>query len=420
VGGYRSEFISWLDRQWDEERSLLEWRRALVLSGWAVPSWPIRWHGRDLPAAADSDVAKIISERGAVGTPIGVGFALAAPTLLAHASDELREELLRPTLTGESSWCQLFSEPGAGSDLAGVTSAALTNDDGSWCVNGQKVWTTSAHKAKFGLLLARTNWDASKHKGLSIFVVDMRSPGVEVRPLRQMNEHSSFNEVFLTDVRVPAHRLVGDLGNGWAIAQTTLAYERRFNAMKRPRHPPGSSRIHDEARRERDEFLQPYSWYPQRAGRPDLAVPHAQTRGVSANAVVRQEIARLYSIQQVSAWTTDRATASRKLGKPPGPEGSIGKLALSEMARQAGRVHSMIAGAHGLIVDKDDRLSRTVAEILTSIPAQSIAGGTDEIQRNIIGERVLGLPREPSGDREKPFLATRQAIIPDFAAPPAS
>ncbi len=202
AAGIRGEVRTWLAETWDPNLPLVEWRKVLVASGWAIPSWPQRWHGRGLPAWADDVVGDEIRAAGAVGLPLGSGAWLAGPTILEHGPDDLRERLLRPILTGEETWCQLFSEPGAGSDLAGLTTRAELDGD-EWVVNGQKVWNTSAHHADFGMLVARTNWDAPKHRGLTYFALPMRQSGVEARPLRQMNDHSSFNEVFITDARIP-------------------------------------------------------------------------------------------------------------------------------------------------------------------------------------------------------------------------
>jgi alkylation response protein AidB-like acyl-CoA dehydrogenase len=400
--GVQGEVRAWVDANWDPDLSLVEWRRRLAVAGWGVPSWPSRWHGRGLPAWADDVARAELLAAGAVGLPVGSGIGLAAPTILAHGPDEVRERFLHPTLTGEETWCQLFSEPGAGSDLAGLTTRAERDGD-EWVVSGQKVWNTSAHRADLGMLLARTDWDAPKHRGLTFFVLPMHQPGVEVRPLRQMNNHASFNEVFLTDARVPVAYVVGDVGDGWRVALTTLAFERRFGASTRPPYAPGTGRALDEARREADAHFATYQWYPQRAGRVDLVVERAQAMGVSGDPVVRQEVARLLSMHRASRWTAERARAALALGRTPGPEGSIAKLATSNVARQAARVHSLIAGATGLLTGPDSPLDGVIAEILVSVPAQSIAGGTDEIQRNILGERALGLPREPSTDRDLPF-----------------
>ena len=409
----RAGVHSWLERHWDADLSLLEWRRLLVDSGWAAPSWPVEWYGRGLPEWADAEVAAELATCGAPGPPPGAGTALAAPTLLAHGSDDLKRLLLQPILTGEHHWCQLFSEPGAGSDLAGLTTR-VERDGDQWVVTGQKVWSTSAHHADFGLLLARSDWDVPKHRGLTYLVLPMRQPGVDVRPLRQMNDHSSFNEVFLTEARVPADHVIGEVGGGWPVALTTLAYERRYGvAMSGRDSPVGGGRAAAEAEAEALEHRRTYAWYPQRAGRPDLLVPRAHAEDRSADAVVRQEAAAVEALVRANRWTAERARSARALGRLPGPEGSLGKLGTSVVARAAARAHSLIGGAGGLLTGPDAALASDAgalaAEVLVSVPAQSIAGGTDEIQKTIVADRVLGLPREPQPDRELPFRATARA-----------
>ena len=383
-----SEAGEWIAAHWDPDLPLVAWRRLLADGGWAAPSWPSEWHGRGLPAWADEVVAAALRAHDAVGPPAGVGMGLAGPTILAHGPDAVRARFLRPLLTGEETWCQLFSEPGAGSDLASLSARAVPDGE-AWVVNGQKLWNTSAHHADFGLLLVRTNPAAPKHQGITYLVLPMRQPGVEVRPLRQMNGHASFNEVFMADARVPRDFVIGEVDAGWSGARTTLAHERRFAAMRGGSSVAGPGRARDEARAEAAEVFAPYVWYPQRAGRVDLLVERARARGRSADAVVRQEVARVLSMQRVSAWTAERARHNRAAGKEPGPEGSIGKLALSNVARAAARAHTLIAG---MAVEGDP----VVKEVLLSVPAQSIAGGTDEIQRNILAERILGLPRDPA------------------------
>ena len=395
------ELRDWLGEHWDPDLTLLEWRRRLAGSGWATPTWPARWGGRDLPASAASVVTRTLADFGAVGPAEGVGMTLAAPTLLEHGGDHLNARLLPPTVTGELSWCQLFSEPGAGSDLAGLTTRAELVD-GEWRVSGQKVWNTSAHHADVGLLVARTDWDVPKHRGLTYFVLPMKQPGVEVRPLRQANGHSSFNEVFFDDARVPADHVVGDVGGGWAVALTTLAHERRANLASTPGHGR-TGRVWEQAREEAQHLRAPYKWYPQRAGRVDLLVPRAQAAGRTDDPVVRQEVAKAISLAWTAQWMAERAAAARRLGKPPGPEGSLGKLASSNVARAAARAHAAIAGATAMLNGADAPLDGVITEVLLSVPAVSIAGGTDEIQHNIIGERVLGLPKDPSIDTTVPF-----------------
>ena len=392
----------WLSKAWDPTMSLLEWRTLLVDSRWAVPSWPEKWFGRAYPAWADDVVRSELLSAGTVATPVGASMNLAAPTIMKHGGDKQKQRFLRPALTGEETWCQLFSEPSAGSDLAGLgTHAELDGDE--WIVTGQKVWDTSAHHADLGLLVARTDWDSPKHKGLTYFALPMNQKEVEVRPLMQMNRHTSFNEVFMTEARIPNDYVIGTPGEGWAVALTTLAFERGFGSLKKPRYSKQKSRVIDEAKAESEEHFKVYSWYPQRAGRVDLTKDHARTKKRNTDPIIRQEIAKLLSMHRIGEWTASRARAARKLGRAPGAEGSIGKLMSSNVARQANKTHSMIAGASALLTGPSASYDGIIAEILVSTPAKSIAGGTDEIQRNIIGERVLGLPREPSTDKDVPF-----------------
>lgn len=397
------DVLDWFDDAWDPDLSLLAWRDRLVDSGWAVPSWSDRWFGRDLPAWADRVAHATIRRAGGVAVPLGGGFGLAAPTMYDHASEDLKRKYLRKTLTGELTWCQLFSEPVAGSDLAGLKTTA-TRDGDEWVITGQKVWNTSADHADMGILVARTDWNQVKHAGLSYFLIDMHQEAIEVRPIRQMNEHASFNEVFLTEARVPHENLVAGEGDGWKVARGTLAHERSFSTQRHVHfEPDATGRVINEARTEAEEYLKTYEWYPQRMGRVDLILQQAERRDRVDDPVLRQKMMELTSFQRASEWTAGRAKAARDLGRPPGSEGSIGKLALSEVARQANGVHTSIAGARGMLVETEDPIDAVVAEVLVSTPAQSIAGGTDEIQHNIIGENMLGLPREPAADRGIPY-----------------
>jgi alkylation response protein AidB-like acyl-CoA dehydrogenase len=407
----REELRDWIAQNWSPELSLIEWRNRLADSGWGCPSWPADWYGRGLPVEFDNLVSNELRRAGAVGVPQGVGVGLAAVTILEHGSDVLKRRLLRPTLTGEASWCQLFSEPGSGSDLAGLTARADADGVDEWIVNGQKVWNTSAHHATYGLLLARTNWDVPKHQGITYFVLEMHQPGVVVRPLRQMNGHASFNEVFMTDVRVSAADVIGEVGQGWSVALTTLAHERRLAGLFGRARTSGEGRALDEYRTEQAEMLAPYVWYPQRAGRVDLILKRAKETGRNSDPVVRQEIAKLLSLARASEWTAQRAREARKLGRPPGAEGSLGKLCGSHIARAAARVHTLISGADAMLTGSDGAEDGVIAEVLVSVPGQSIAGGTDEIQRNIIAERQLGLPKDPAADIGKPFRDVPKNVV---------
>ena len=397
----REEVRAWLEANWNPEMSLLEWRNLLADSGWGCPTWPEHAFGRGLPVKLADVVSAEFRRIGAVGVATGGGMALAGPTILEHGSDEMKRRLLRPLITGEHTWCQLFSEPGSGSDLAGLTTRA-DFDGEAWIVNGQKVWNTSAHHARYGMLLARTNWDVPKHRGITYFAIEMEQQGVTVRPLRQMNGHASFNEVFFNDARVLPDDVIGEVGQGWTVALATLAHERRL-AGGFGRAVTGEGRAIDEYRAEQARVMEPYTWYPQRAGRVDLVVERARATGRSADPVVRQEIARLLAMTRAAEWTAQRARAARRLGRPPGAEGSIGKLSSSNIARAAAHVHTLISDTESMLSGQDGAMDGVIAEILVSVPAVSIAGGTDEIQRNIISERVLGLPREQSVDAGRPF-----------------
>ena len=403
----RDEARTWLEENWEPERPLLEWRSMLADSGWGTPSWPAAWYGRGLHASLNAIVQHEFHEVGAVGTAAGTAMTLVAPTVLAHGSDELKGRLLKPMLTGEHKWCQLFSEPGNGSDLAGLTTKAERDGD-EWVVNGQKVWNTGAFTAHWGMLLARTDWDVPKHRGITFFVVPMEQPGIEVRPLRQMNYHSSFNEVFLSDARVAHNNVVGEVGGGWAATMTTLMHERGLATNRAPKFPqenPG--RCVQEAAAEATAYFKTYEWYPQRAGRPDLVHSQAKATGTDNDPLIRQRIAGLHAFVNASRWTAERGQAARAAGRPPGPEGSLGKLSSSIIARAGNQVHGQMVGSFGMLNGPQSPLGGIVAEILISTPGQSIAGGTDEIQHNIMGERVLGLPKEPSLDNDVPFREVR-------------
>jgi len=399
VQDLQAQTREWLTANWDPNASLVAWRTKLAESGWATAHWPKDFYGLGLSPAESAAITDVFHELGIIGAASSGVRMLAAATILEHGSPDQKRRFLPRIITGEDSWCQLFSEPGSGSDLAGATTRADRNGD-AWVVNGQKVWNTSAHHAEWGLLVARTDWDVPKHQGLSYFIIDMHQPGMEVRQLRQMNGHASFNEVFMTDALVPRDNLVGNTGDGWQVAVTTLAHERR--GADRQRDGGSIARlegpIYDEYRRELEIANEPYKWYPQRAGRVDLVIERAQETGAIDDPVIRQDIARLLVLARTTQWTAARARAAQQAGKPQGPEGSLGKLSASNIARLAARVHTDITGIEAMLTGPDSPREGTIAEILVSVPAVSIAGGTDEIQKNIISERVLGMPKEPRFD----------------------
>ena len=217
----RSEIKAWIEESWDPELTMREWWQRLGESGWAAPTWPEQWFGKGLSGDAAAAARSALGESGAPGPPAGLSVMLAGPTIIAHGTDEQKERYLRPIITGQVAWCQLFSEPGAGSDLASLQTRAVRDGD-EWVVNGQKVWTSGGHVADMGMLLARTNPDNPKHKGITYFAIEMDQPAVDVRPLREMTGRALFNEVFLSDARVSNADIVGELNNGWAAAMTTL------------------------------------------------------------------------------------------------------------------------------------------------------------------------------------------------------
>jgi alkylation response protein AidB-like acyl-CoA dehydrogenase len=312
---------------------------------------------------------------------------LAAPTMVTHGSDELRMRALRPMFTGEDVWCQLFSEPGSGSDLAGLSTRAIRDGD-EWVVNGQKVWNTLAHLAGRGMLVARTDPELPKHKGLTYFMVDMHAPGVEVRPLRQITGEAEFNEVYLTDVRIPDADRIGDIGDGWRVSMTTLMNERTTigagGGSGGPKRGAGSIA----------EAL--YTW--------KQIDDHSPTR--------RNQLMKLWCDAEVLRLTNIRASQKARMGVP-GPEGSIAKLAFANLNKEVYEWCIDALGPAG-IVDYDYTFRRPSEPALDGAPgtarkcflrsrANSIEGGTSEIMRNILGERILGLPGEPRVDRDLPW-----------------
>ena len=307
-----------------------------------------------------------------------VGYGMAAPTLVAHARPELARELLRPVACGEHLWCQLFSEPGAGSDLAGLaTMAVRTGDD--WVVNGQKVWTSGAQVARYGLLLARTDPDVPKHKGLTYFILDMHAQGVDVRPLRQITGHAEFNEVFLSDVRIPDSHRLGSTGDGWRVAMTTLMNER--------------STLGEIGRRS-GSIADAMSLWRER---PDLHTP-----------VLRHRLARLWVRAETRRITRERARATSKLGSP-GPEGAISKLVSAELNQAVYEFCMDLLGVEATLYEdygaiessrRRDADSSIQYSFLRS-RANTIEGGTSEVMRNILGERILGLPGDLRADSDK-------------------
>jgi len=404
----RAEVRAFVAEAWDPALTVSSWWERLADAGWAVPTWPAAWLGRDLPRELGAVVTSELRARGAIGPPAGLGMLLAGPTILAHGTDEQRARYLRPIVTGQAGWCQLFSEPGAGSDLASLQTRADRDGD-EWIVNGQKVWTSGAGVADLGMLLARTNPDAPKHQGITYFCFPMDQPGVEVRPLREMTGRALFSEVFFDDARVADDAVLGGVDEGWIVANTTLAAERAglgsggggAGGSAFPGHKGGmlDARAGDLAERTSRAGVQPAAF-----GRAfELLAGLADKLGRADDPVVRQRLAELYTLNEVGRMTALRVKAARSTGRGPGPEANTAKLLMSRIARLARDLGPEVLGPEGLLVGPDTTGGGVAQELTLFAPAPSIYGGTDEIQKNIIGERVLGLPKEPGPDKHTPF-----------------
>jgi alkylation response protein AidB-like acyl-CoA dehydrogenase len=405
-----SEIRDWLEENWDPELTVREWWERAAKAGWLFPTWPEGYGGRGLSNSEGRAVQEEFVKIGALGPPGGLGQVMGGPVVARHGNEDQYDRFLPALAAGRESWCQFFSEPEAGSDLAGVRTRA-ERDGEEWIINGQKVWTSGALTADRGMLLARSDWDQPKHKGLSYFIIPIDQPGIEIRPLKQMNGQAHFNEVFFTDARVSHADLIGPPGDGWMAAVTTLAFERSGLSSRVPGltggQPGSKSKMLD---RKAGDVVK---------GGQGQAVPQAATQswtsaramqglavrqGRNSDAVVRQEIALMKAMSDVAGWSGQRAAVElRQGGRTPGVEANLAKLARSEIGRTAQRIGPRLLGPGGMLSGPDAPEHGEVTDMLLSVPSSSIAGGSDQIQKNIIGERGLGLPKEPATDREMPF-----------------
>jgi alkylation response protein AidB-like acyl-CoA dehydrogenase len=306
-----------------------------------------------------------------------ISHGMCMPMLAEYGTKEQKERFLPDNISGKTLWCQMFSEPGAGSDVASLqTKAELDGDE--WVLNGQKVWTTLAHKSDYGLVVARTDPDQVKHAGISMFIVDMKGPGMEIRPIHQIDGGNHFNEVFFSDARIPKDWLVGDLNAGWKLATAMLMYERVAIGAA------GAGKINQPTYK--------------------MLLSAARENGSIDNPVIRDQLMQIYSMETAKALVAMRTRAEMKAGKTPGPGGSLGKLFSSVIAWKMREIFLEMAGPSAVAWEGDGEAQGSERQRIVLNSFQSgIAGGTDEIQRNIIGDRVLGLPREPSVDRGVPF-----------------
>ncbi len=374
----RTEVRQWLAQNWDPGADRTGWTQRVFDAGWSAPSWEPEWGGRGLSDPQSRIVAAEFAAVGAYGTGADRADMLAC-TIHDLGSEEQKLRLIPPSVRGETRWCLLYSEPGAGSDLAGLRTRADRDGD-DWVVNGQKVWTSFAAHADYGLLVARTDWDAPKHKGISFFIFPMRQAGVEVRPIHQITGESEFNEVFITDARVPHANLVGEPGGGWAVLQLALAHERRL--------------MGDLARTSKSSGdLKPDS---------NSLIGMARAAGRLSDSHIRQEIAVVEGYAAVNRWNTrrakntaDKAEAATLL--------SLGKIAMSRILHETARVQTEIAGGETMLAGPDHPVGDAITFRALNAYFTSIGGGTDQIQRNIVGERILGLPKEPEPYRDTAF-----------------
>ncbi len=399
----RAEVGAWLDDNWDPEQTVAEWWKRLADARYTHPMLPEAAGGRGWTRDLANAQWGEFRERAVLGPPSGLGFMLAGPTIAQHGSPEQIARFLPPILEGTVAWCQLFSEPGAGSDLAGLQCKAERDGD-EWVVTGQKVWTSGAHSSQWGMLIARTDPDLPKHKGISYFAMEMDQPGIEIRPLKEMTGRSLFNEVFLDEARVHQRDLIGDLNGGWAVANTTLMFER--TSLGGGGHGLGTAvpgPVAGHLGRPAGEFVHRAS----AAGVPaigrasfDYLSQLARKLGKDTDPAIRQALARLYCLTEVNRLSGLRA---KEASQRTGAEANIGKLIVSELFRQTRDVGNRIIGADGMLASPDAAHDGTVQEITLFSPGPAIYGGTDQVQRNIIGERVLGLPKEPGPPKDTAF-----------------
>lgn len=356
----------------EEERAEVEeakrWRALKFDAGFGWITGPVNFGGRALPSAYDRVWNSLESDFDIPSqAPFGIGLGMVAPTILAHATEKVKDAYLRKLHRGDIVACQLFSEPGAGSDLAGLSTRAERDGD-EWLVTGQKVWTSGAQYSDIGEIICRTNPDAPKHKGLTGFVVDMHAPGVEVRPLRQMTGGASFNEVFFSEVRVPDDHRLGDVNEGWTVALTTLMNERASIGAG------GGSGMGLASTTRLIEMMRHF--------------------GCDKDPVLRQQLTKLLIDFRVASYTNQRAMDKIKAGQLPGPELSIAKLALTQNLTRVSEFVGHVLGPR-LVAEGGEWGTYAWTQLVLGTPAMRIAGGTDEVMRNIVGERVLGLPKEP-------------------------
>ncbi|MCH1512904.1 MAG: acyl-CoA dehydrogenase family protein [Acidimicrobiales bacterium] len=401
----KTEVANWVDKNWDLELTVAEWWQLMADARLSHTMLPENAGGRGWGRNLNHVVLRTIADKNVLGPPTGLGMMLAAPTIAAHGTEEQIARFIPPILNGQQAWCQLFSEPGAGSDLAGLQCKAEKDGD-EWVINGQKVWTSGGQVADMGMLIARTDFDLPKHQGISYFAFDMKQKGVDVRPLTEMTGRALFNEVFVTDGLVPDDAIIGGRSNGWRVANATLTFERSHlgsGSIPVPTAIPGT--IAGQLERRAGDLI------GRQADRQGGIVIgprlfHRLTElthklGREQDPVLRDELMKLHSLIEVNRLNMLRVKSGT--GRT-GAEGNIGKLMMSELYRRFCEVGNMVIGADGMLEGSELGDSAWINEVTLFSPAPAIYGGTDQVQRNIIGERVLGLPKEPGPAKETPFI----------------
>jgi alkylation response protein AidB-like acyl-CoA dehydrogenase len=419
-----AEVTAWLEENWDPDLTVAEWWERLGLAGWAAPGLPVNAYGKGLNRNDSVAVQNAIADFGALGAPGGLGLLLAAPTIATHGTQEQIDLYVRDIVTGQKAWCQLFSEPGAGSDLAGLQTKAIKDGD-EWIVTGQKVWTSGGQVADLGMLIARTDPDVPKHQGITYFGIDMHQKGIEIRPLVEMTGHAMFNEVFMEEAVVPDSALIGGLNNGWAVANTTLMNERAGLGSGGGHAAAGAATpgtvVNDLAKRAGD-FVSGAATGRRRGGGGGmfgasykLLVELAKGNGKIEDPTVRQGLMKLHTLNELGRMNNLRAKAAKAIGQDVPGLPNISKLSMSEIMRQQRDLGLSIVGPYGTLhaykpEDQgalNEATGNPFAAMVTGMAlfaqAPPIYGGTDQVQRNIIGERVLGLPKEANNDKTAAF-----------------
>ena len=403
---------AFVDENWDPAITVQEWWARLAGARLVNTTLPVEAGGRGWGGAQATAANRVLADRRVVGAPGGLGMLLAAPTIAANGSQEQIDRWVPKILDGTESWCQLFSEPGAGSDLAGLQCKAVQDGD-EWIITGQKVWTSNGHEAGWGMLIARTDPELPKHQGITYFGFPMDQDGVEVRPLTEMTGRALFNEVFIEEARVSNDDIIGGRGNGWRVANSTLMYERAGIAGGHGggfgTASPGPIAGHLD--RPVGDFLgRRGSISVGAVGRRVLSLlsEEAKARGKDRDPVIRDEMAQLHILHRLSSMTMKRQAAERRSGRPvsgygAGVEGNLAKILNTKILHQARDLTGRILGPDAVVTGRDAATEGLLQELILFSPAPPIYGGTDEVQRNVIGERGLGLPKEPGVSKDTPF-----------------